>query len=242
MKTFKAAKIIKEHFLCPPRCIFCGSEDCTRATPLCPDCFKKYARAALEGCEDCGAQPCDCRCFSVKNCAALYWLFNYKEKEIRSLVLRMKRGTDVYALKFLAARLADSVLAVSNGAAPYDCVCFVPRSPRTKALYGHDHAEELALRVADALGLRCFALLKHTGVKGEQKQLSREFRGDAAKTRFEINEALLTNGRLPFKAPLLCDDVVTTGSTAGECAHILKRYGARYVGLCFIAHTPRAHR
>lgn len=238
MDIKKASKFLRRYLLAPPKCMFCGSEDCTSSLPLCAGCFPKYAAAALEGCDICGAMPIDCRCFEVKNCAALYWLFNYRRPEIKELIIRMKRERLDYALRFLAARLVDQMLIKTNGAPPFDCVCFVPRSKRTELYYNHNHAEELAREVADLLHLPCARLLSHTGAAGEQKQLSRVFRGDAAKTRFKINEKALLNGKLTYRSPLLVDDVVTTGATAGECARLLKERGAKYVGLCFLAHTP----
>lgn len=238
MKKEKVKRIFEKFLLAPPKCIFCGDEDCTASLPLCADCFKKYAATVTAGCADCGESTLNCRCFSVKNCSALYWLFNYREKEIKSLIYGMKYSRDIYAIRFLASRIADTVLTATQLAPPFDCVCYVPRSPAAKRYYNHDHAEELAKELARFLNLPCVPLLKHTGAKGEQKQLSREFRGDAAKTRFAINREMLTSDKLTYRAPLLTDDVVTTGSTAAECAHILKEYGARLVGLAFIAHTP----
>lgn len=238
MKKEKIKALAERYLLAPPKCIFCGDENCAAAFPVCGACFGKYVAAATEGCAVCGEKPLNCRCFAVKNCSALYWLFNYREKEIRVLVYEMKRAKDVYALRFLASRLADAVLTSACGTPPFDCVCFVPRNPTAKLYHNHDHAEELAKELARFLRLPCVPLLRHTGVRGEQKQLAREFRGDAAKTRFDINRSFLTNNRLYYRAPLLVDDVVTTGSTAADCAHILKEYGARLVGLAFIAHTP----
>lgn len=242
MKKHEIAKLFRKYLLAPPRCMFCGSERCTQEIPLCKTCFGKYVSAALDGCDDCGALPINCHCFAVKNCAAHYWLFNYNKAEIKDMVNALKRSRDIHAFTFLAARLADAIYITTNKAPPYDCVCYVPRNPKTKRLYNHDHAEELAIQLARFLKLPCLPLLNHTGVKGEQKQLAREFRGDAAKLRFEMNETMLVNGKLPYKAPLLVDDMVTTGSTAYECARILKLNGAKLVGLAFIAHTPQHKR
>lgn len=242
MSAEKVLSLFKKYLTAPPKCIFCGSESCKGSLPLCENCFPKYVGFMLKGCEDCGSLPADCHCFSVANCADIYWLFNYSDDEVKRLVNLLKRRRDACACRFLACRLADMICAKTGGKPPYDCVCFVPRNPRDRRYYNHDHAEELATPLARLLGLPCLPLLKHTGAKGEQKRLAREFRGQAVKTRFEIDERLLKKGKIPYKAPLLTDDVVTTGYTAGECAHILKKYGARLVGAAFIAHTPEIQR
>ena len=38
---------------------------------------------------------------------------------------------------------------------------------------------------------------------------------------------------------LLIDDVFTTGSTLGECAKVLKKAGAQWVGAVVFGRTPR---
>lgn len=239
MNKTKAERLIRKYLLHPPTCMYCQSEQCKPYLPLCKHCFSKYLKTLFERCDNCGALPINCQCFTVKNCAAYYWLFNYKTRETKRLLNRLKHVRDVHAFAFLGSRLADAVNTKTAEALPYDCVCYVPRNPKAKRLYNHDHAEELAKNVARYLGLPCAPLIKHTGTRGEQKRLSREYRGDAARTRFEINEALLFNGKLTCKTPLLVDDIVTTGSTAAECARLLKEHGAKYVGLAFIAHTPK---
>lgn len=242
MNRKKAKRFLRKYFLHPPTCMFCRSERCKATPPLCDRCYNKYLQIIFAGCEDCGALPINCNCFTVRNCAAHYWLFNYKEPETKRLMNMLKRIRDVYVFRFLASRLADTINFKTNGMPPYDCVCFVPRSPKAKRRYNHDHAEEMAKLVGKFLSLPCVALLKHTGAKGEQKRLSREFRGDAARTRFEINEKELVNGKLKYKKPLLVDDIVTTGATAAECARLLKEHGAKHIGLAFVAHTPQGRR
>ncbi len=238
MKNHKYAVYFRRYLLAPPKCMFCRSEQCTPSVPLCKACYPKYTEAYLKGCSLCGAPTYSCRCFSVKNCVELYWLFNYETAEIKRMVNMMKHIRDAHTFRFIAARLADRIHYIVGEKLPYDCVCYVPRNRKSKLLYNHDHAEELALELARFLSLPCLPLLKHTGVAGEQKQLARKFRGDAAKLRFEVNEKMLINGKLPCKTPLLVDDIVTTGATAGECAHILREYGAKRVALAFVAHTP----
>lgn len=227
-----------KYLLAPPKCAFCGDERCTAAVPICDVCYKHYLRHMLEGCADCGAMPLDCTCVTVKGCAQLYRLFNYQGDVMRRLIYRLKQIGNKESFGFFAARLVDMVLVKTAGMVPFDCVCFVPRAPFGKRRYGYDQGQELAKPIAKLLGLPCCEFILHTGVKVEQKRLARAFRGNAAKTRFKINQKALTNGKLPYKSVLLVDDIVTTGATMGQCAKLLKDHGAKYVCGAFIAHTP----
>jgi len=68
-----------------------------------------------------------------------------------------------------------------------------------------------------------------------QSGLSKEQRKDNVKNTFKFNP--LFKDRAFRKNILLVDDVLTTGSTASECAKVLKRNGIKRVHILTIART-----
>lgn len=226
----------------PARCAVCGSFNCKVAYPFCTHCGKEYAKLLVEGCADCGKRPVDCDCFKVANTLHKFWLFSYKGKTTRRLFYALKRRRALHDFAYFARRLAEQIVAVCGEGVQVDCVCYVPRSKQGVDLYGYDHARLLALQLAKLFGVECRPLIAHTGAAGEQKRLSRQFRGTAAKTRYCANERELTEGLFPYRRVLLADDIVTTGTTMGECAYILKQHGVKQVFCAFIAHTPNKNK
>lgn len=231
-------KWLKRVFKPHPRCLMCGSFYCNTGYPFCKSCSPKFIKLLKDGCLTCGCPPWDCKCFQVKSCLALYWLFSYNGENARSIIYFLKRRASGKDYDYLSRRLEKQIRAVSGGNVSFDCVCYVPRSPQGLKMYGYDHGRLLGQAMAKRFGVSCLALLVHTGAEGEQKRLSRKYRDVAAKTRFAANSELLKDGKLPFKRVLLVDDIVTTGATMGGCASILKHHGVKQVFGAFIAHTP----
>ncbi len=235
----KLRRFLDNYLLAPPKCLFCGGEDCSIHTPICTLCYDKYVKFLFEGCADCGEQPMNCRCFTVAHCTNLYRLFNYGHPDMRRFIARLKSRYSKHGFRFLAARLVERIEEKTGGTMRYDCVTFVPRNVKAKRRYGFDQAEGLAKAIARFLDVPCKKLLVSTGVSFEQKRISRAYRGIAAMLRFNINKKALTDGKLAYKTVLLVDDIVTTGSSMGECAKQLTAHGVKRVDGAFIAHTPK---
>lgn len=235
----KLWKFLDSYILSPPKCIFCGGEDCSIHTPVCTLCYDKYVRFLFEGCADCGEHPMNCHCFTVPHCVNLYRLFNYNHPDMRHFIARLKGKYNKHGFRFLAARLVERIEEKTGGTMKYDCVTFVPRNVKGRRRYGFDQAEGLAKAIARFLDAPCRKLIINTGAIHEQKRISRAHRGIAAMLRFDINEKALEGGKCPYKTVLLVDDIVTTGSSMGECARLLAARGVKRIDGAFIAHTPK---
>jgi len=231
-------KLFDKYFCSPPRCIFCGDEKCTADFPVCKSCYENYKARSSEGCADCGAAPIDCNCVSVRHCAQYYRLFNYEHRSVCLMVIKLKRKINRFAFRFFASRLVAMIEAKTLGTLSFDCVTFVPRDIKGRRLHGFDQGEELAKCIGKLLGVPAVSFLLNNGQGGEQKRLSRNFRGIAAMARFEVNGKKLVGGKIPYKKVLLVDDIVTTGASMGECARILKDHGVKLVIGASVAHTP----
>ena len=242
MKLNAFAKFFRKYFFAPPECIFCGNENCSAQSPVCDKCFNYYTTFVNESCADCGDKPIDCSCFTVKNCAAHFHLFNYGHPMMRKLIYRFKSRTNKDGARLFARLLVEMIDVKTASTLSFDCISFVPRSRSGKLRYGFDQGEELARQFAEILGVPCERLLVSAGKATEQKRLSRAFRGVAARTRFDINRKSIAKGKLPYKNVLLVDDILTTGSSMGECARLLKENGVKRVFAAFIARTPSVRR
>jgi len=109
-------------------------------------------------------------------------------------------------------------------------LCPVPQHPLKSLLRGRDPCGELADGLARAVGLPCRRLLRRARWTRAQMRLSRPERRRNARDVFRPRRAA------PARV-VLVDDVVTTGSTASECARALKDAGARRVDVLAVART-----
>lgn len=108
----------------------------------------------------------------------------------------------------------------------FDAVTWVPLSKRRKRKRGYDQAELLAKEVGSRLSLPIQNILvkkRHTPAQSMQT-------ADSTRKANVLGayEAVKTAG-VAGKVLLLCDDVVTTGSTLSECARMLRTAGCAQV-------------
>ncbi len=107
-----------------------------------------------------------------------------------------------------------------------DLVTWAPLHPKRKKRRGYDQAELLARRVGEAAALPVAPTLEKIRAAGEQSRLQSE-----EDRRANIAGAYrpLPGIDLSGRRVVLVDDVVTTGSTLGECAACLRSAGAEAV-------------
>ena len=108
----------------------------------------------------------------------------------------------------------------------FDAVVWVPLSKRRKRNRGYDQAELLAKEVGIRLSLTIQNILvkkRHTPAQSRQSENS------ARKANVLGAYDIAKKADVAGKVLLLCDDVVTTGSTLSECARILRTAGAAKV-------------
>lgn len=193
----------------------------------CDCCLARIPYDALI-CSDCAAEIDACRLSNdawraASSDAALPWdgeatVCAY-QGAARAGVLAMKDGKTNF-VRFIGAELADSVRRLLPDALP-DCVTWVPMAKRRRREQGYAHSERLAKETAKALGIPARGdLLIEEGGKVRQHDLPKAARAVYA------NRFRSTGVRLDGKCVLLCDDVLTTGSTLMRCASELRTAGA----------------
>jgi ComF family protein len=112
----------------------------------------------------------------------------------------------------------------------------VPMSPERERERGYNPAALLANGLSSKTQIRTKPLLRKTRPTRPQMSLSREERSRNPRGAYQVAEGTI----LPAKI-ILVDDVFTTGSTLEECAKVLKKAGAGWVGALVFGRTPRQH-
>jgi len=140
----------------------------------------------------------------------------------RKGVLSMKEGDRNFA-EFSAEKLAETLRLLPE-ASELSFVTWVPITKKRRRMQGFCHAELLAEAVAEKLHLPARGdLLTEDAGRIRQHQMGGIDRTRYAE-RFQCGASDLSDQTI-----LLCDDVLTTGSTLRHCTCLLKERGAKRV-------------
>ncbi|SFB78307.1 ComF family protein [Ruminococcus albus] len=202
----------------PNTCAFCGNVIkwdnilCEKCAEDIPDTFEGLIR--------------------IENTDGAVGVFYY-ESDIIGLIYKLKHGDAVFNFAELSAGMIAERLLARKIADSIDIVTAVPMHISKKIIRGRDQAELLGRFVADKLGKPTnFHLLGRKKDSTEQHKLEREERQSHAE---EVYTALPKHRDISGKTVLICDDVITTGSTIRACAAQLKSMGAKKVYACSAA-------
>lgn len=159
-----------------------------------------------------------------------YSCFHY-EGSVRDAIIRYKfGGLDKYAKDFSEFL---KVCVEENLEGKYDIISWIPLSKKRMRKRGYDQAKCLAEELGIKLGeTPVRTLVKCRDAAPQSRQTSSSSRKANILGAYEAASADVSGKRI-----LLLDDVLTTGSTASECARILKTAGAEKVYLITIAKT-----
>ena len=202
--------------LFPPKCVLCGALLKKEETDLCRTC-------RTEGPE----YPNRKEKLQFLDSFAAVW---YYEGKVRKSLLRYKFYN---ARSFASAygRLLALKIQQTNPDG-FDVLTWVPVSPLRKFRRGYDQVELLARAVGKELGMAPVHTLKkirhnrpQSGISGMEKR-----RANVLGAYRELSREQIAGKRI-----LLLDDILTTGSTAGECARVLLTAGAEEVHCAVIA-------
>ena len=204
------------NLLFPPKCILCGRLLAREEQDLCRECR-----------EDSPEYPVRKENLQFLDSFTAVW---YYEGNVRRSLLRYKfyhhrSFADGYG-RLLAMKLLE---AHPDG---FDILTWIPVSPLRKLRRGYDQVELLAKAVGRELGMQPVPLLKKVRHNRPQSGLN-----DAAKRRANVLGAYreVNRERIAGNRILLLDDILTTGSTAGECARVLLTCGAKEIHCAAVA-------
>ncbi len=216
-KTLTASLL---NFLYPNRCPCC--DDFIQAScRICDQCARETALSPDDYCHFCGKIPCRCKKHKWHYDRAVV-CSAYRDGAVKG-ILHLKTSTN-QNFAYHAARVLASALQEDELAATIDCVVPVPMHRSKQRSRGYNQAALIGKEIARILDLpyREDLLFKEES-DIEQHTLSAQER-ERHLEHFGIHPISLDGMRI-----LLCDDVLTTGSTMNRCAALLKQQGASFV-------------
>ncbi|MGN0689285.1 MAG: ComF family protein [Oscillospiraceae bacterium] len=140
---------------------------------------------------------------------------------VKESILALKEKNGINAAQFYGEKLSERIIASGK---IYDMIVPVPMSKSKKRIRGYNQSFEIAEFIAQKLNIPVVdALIKKENTI-VQHALSKKEREENVKGMFLPSDIYLSENKI-----ILCDDVITTGSTMNECARILKSMGAGYI-------------
>lgn len=226
-KLIKNAELFMLDIFFPNRCPFCGdfimwNESC------CEDCIDDLTPANDVICHLCGQKKC--RCYMEDYAFdRIYAAFFFDE--IKDAVYSFKQDGNPNLAELAAqdcvSRMTEDKIFKADMVVP------VPMGINKKRKRGHNQAEILGKSIGEILDIpvKRDILFKYD-TKDEQHHHTEAERKDRVEKIFYKGSADLSGKKI-----IICDDVMTTGSTLSMCAAMLKDMGAEYVAAVVCAVT-----
>lgn len=217
------------YLLFPRRCCYCG-----KVVPpydeACGECLAAVSRIEQPACPHCGRAAQQCVCRGHKNLYTAVAAPYYYEGAARKCIRRLKFSGKTACAQFLAREMAISARS-AFGQKAVDIAAYVPMSKKEIKARGYNQSRYLARAVSRELSVEFGdgLLVKLYETRAQRTLKAGERSGNLAGV-FDVAEP----GRIRDKTVLLCDDVITTGTTLNECARMLLLNGAAEV-LCLTA-------
>ena len=159
-----------------------------------------------------------------------YYIFKY-DNEIRNYIIEYKFNEKSYLYKTFSKIITQDNMFIKF-AEKYDCIISVPIHKKRMNLRGYNQSKLIAKDVASFLKKDYY---NNVLIKSEnslpQSTLNKSNRLNNVKNVFAINNYQ----NIVNKNVIIFDDIFTTGATANECAKIIKKAGAKNIGIVTLA-------
>lgn len=158
--------------------------------------------------------------------------------DIKNAIWRFKfRGYKNYS-EFFAKMIAEEIQNNFKDI-KFDYITFVPLRKDRKRDRGYNQAECLAVDLSSRINVPCKDLLVKVKKTEIQHTLSLVYRLENVKGAFDVK--LEEKMNVKNKNILLCDDIITSGSTLSECVKTLIENGAKSVACCTVAYISKVN-
>lgn len=209
----------------PKRCAGCRR----RGVWVCAECDAVVARFQRPWCLGCGLPPDRYRCACPElppNVTALRSVGPYAGW-LRDAILLFKYHDEWARVEHLAPALSETLVDFGL----FDALVAVPLHPKRLRERGYNQSEILANAIGRQLCRPCLRAVERTRATPQQARLGAAERQANVAGAFVCRQDVSVEGL----SVVLVDDVITTGSTLGECASVLRRAGAREVRALTVA-------
>lgn len=216
-------------FLYPPACHLCQAP-LRQGRYLCPTCHDALPRVRAPLCRQCGL-PADGNIpdgFSCPNCQDQRFEFDFARAALRArdgareLVHAFKYRRRIHLARDLGTLAAEALEDPRISRRDDWVLVPVPLHWRRRQWRWFNQAREIAQAVARLRGLPITRALRRTHATPQQILLTREQRLKNLRNAFRLTRHERKHRTLAGRPVILVDDVFTTGSTAHECAKVLK--------------------
>lgn len=216
----------------PPTCVVCAA-NVSRSEYLCADCQRRAPRIKAPFCAKC-SEPFPgaiTQTFNCANCEHRELHFDcavavYRSRGlVRKLVHDFKYGNQRYLRYPLAAWLRETLNDPRLHGRHFDLIIPVPLHPARERERGFNQAALLAELLANSMNVPARPVLERIRYTTTQTAYDRAERMENLAGAFRLRK----NRDVRDLRVLLIDDVLTTGSTLSECAHVLRDAGATSV-------------
>lgn len=222
----------------PPHCAACGAST-PAGTHLCLGCAGEVSRIEPPFCQVC-SQPFAGAItgpFTCANCCDRRFHFDCAVARFRSrgvvrdFIHRFKYDREFFLRHPLAEWAAEGLRDERIAAQPFDFLVPVPLHSARQREREFNQAEAIAELLAKRTGVEVYRALKRVRYTTTQTRLDRHERMENLRDAFRVRHP----DRVHQRHLLLVDDVFTTGSTADECARVLRAAGAASVRALAVA-------
>lgn len=197
----------------PPKCPYCKTILKPDAL-LCDSCTKKLKVEPIVRLINLGEH----------NCISVITAFSYEDK-IKDAICEFKFKNRLDYVEHFAQSIAEAMEITKNNIKNFDFICCVPMSREHERKRGYNQAEVLAKAIGKIFKLPFKDVLVKVKKTKTQHTLARNERIVNVKGAYVV----LNKENVLGRKVLLCDDILTTGSTIKECAIALFNSGASEV-------------
>jgi len=195
---------------------------------ICGKCHSSIETVYEKACPVCGREPCMCSEDNYYDRALVPLRY---ENLVKEGVLSLKRGNNKNFGEY-TGKLIAGILKNEMSELQFDMVMPVPMSPASFRKRGFNQAEIIAGEIASALDIPLV-----TDVLIKQDTDSSQHYLNKSQRMKNISAIKIMKTDLTGKRIIICDDVITTGSTINRCARLLKNSGAETVFAAVAAGT-----
>ncbi len=213
----------------PNRCPCCGDYILWNKY-LCSGCIDKVRVDRKYLCYRCGRTKAECTCAGMLFFDGVFSV-SYYENEARDGLLALKTGRNRNFGYFTGQELGNRIAARYDWMQA-DGIVAVPMRPLKRFIRGYNQTELIAKEISRITGIPVLdkCITKKGGYRAQHTLSAHE--------RDENADCFVSAGRdLEDKVIILCDDIMTTGSTIRHCEKILRDCGAVKVYVAVAAVT-----